>query len=303
MQGAVISGATGAIGRALILELCERGVAVLALVRREARIKNLPTHPLLTVKYCSLADLSTVKCDTGQKFEVFYHLAWAGTSGKAREDVPLQITNIAYATDAVLAAKRLGCSRFIGVGSQAEYGRVTGALTPETPAFPETAYGAAKLAAARLTRLMAESHGLSHVWVRVLSVFGPADGEGSLVSTAIREMSVHHSPPFTAATQIWDFLYAGDAARALFLLGELFTSREIYVLGSGTPRPLRAYIEEIRDVVAPELSLRFGEIPFPYGQVMHLEADISALTRDTGWRPQISFADGIRETALWQKTQ
>lgn len=303
MFGAVISGATGAIGRALILELCQNGVRVLALVRREARTENLPTHPLLEVKYCSLADLSTVSCDTGQKFDVFYHLAWAGTSGKAREDVPLQITNITYAADAVLAAKRLGCSRFIGVGSQAEYGRVTGALTPETPAFPETAYGSAKLAAGQLTRLIAENHGLSHAWVRVLSVFGPADGEGSLVSTAIREMSARHPPPFTAATQIWDFLYAGDAARALFLLGELSTSEKIYVLGSGTPRPLRAYIEEIRDVVAPGLHLRFGELPFASGQVMHLEADISALTRDTGWRPQIPFADGIRKTALWRQRQ
>ena len=303
MQGAVISGATGAIGRALILELCERGVSVLALVREGGRTKNLPTHPLLKVKYCSLADLSTVKPDTGQRFDVFYHLAWAGTSGKAREDVPLQITNIAYAADAVFAAKKLGCSRFIGVGSQAEYGRVSGALTPETPAFPETAYGAAKLAAGNLTRLLAEGHGLSHAWVRVLSVFGPADGEGSLVSTAIREMRAHNAPPFTAATQIWDFLYAGDAARALFLLGELSTSGKTYVLGSGAPRPLRAYIEEIRDVIAPGLNLSFGELPFSYGQVMHLEADISALTKDTDWRPQISFADGIRETALWQQTQ
>ena len=299
MRGAVISGATGAIGRALVLELCKNGVPVLALLRSEARLENLPTHPLLTVKCCALSELNALEPDTGQKFDVFYHLAWAGTAGKARDDVTQQIANISYAADAVLAAKRLGCSRFIGVGSQAEYGRVAGALTPETPAFPETAYGSAKLAAGKLTGLLAAQLSLSHVWVRVLSVYGPADGEGSLISTAIRSMLQGKAPRLTAATQIWDYLYAADAASALYLLGLGTVTGKVYVLGSGKARMLREYLEELRDVVAPGLPLRFGEVAFSPKQVMHLEADINALTRDTGWRPRISFSDGICETAAW----
>ncbi len=299
MQGAIISGATGAIGRALILELCKNGVHVLALVRTGARIENLPTHPLLTVKLCALSELNALKPDTGQEFDVFYHLAWAGTAGRARDDTALQIANISYAADAVLAAKRLGCRRFIGVGSQAEYGHVAVALQPEAPTFPETAYGAAKLAAGQLTRLLAAQHCLSHTWVRVLSVYGPADGVGSLISTAIRSMLLGQAPRLTAATQMWDYLYAADAARALYLLGLGTETGKVYVLGSGKARMLREYIEELRDVVAPGLPLRFGEIPYSPNQVMHLQADINALTRDTGWRPRISFSDGIRETAAW----
>ena len=301
MRSAVISGATGAIGRALALALCENGVQTLALVRPKARIENLPTHPLLTLKFCALAELKSLTPERGQKFDVFYHLAWAGTAGEGRDDVALQIANINYTADALLAAARLGCHRFIGIGSQAEYGRTSKILTPETPAFPETAYGAAKLASGHLTRLMAKKIGLTHAWVRVLSVYGPADRAESLVSTAIREMQAGISPRLTAATQIWDFLYAKDAAKALLLLGLQAKAGKTYVLGSGNARPLREYIEEIRDAVAPNLSLQFGDIPFKEGQVMHLAADISDLTRDTGWLPQISFSDGVRETALWWK--
>ena len=42
------------------------------------------------------------------------------------------------------------------------------------------------------------------------------------------------------------------------------------------------------------MPLTFGEIPYAEKQVMHLEADISTLTADTGWTPRVSFREGIR---------
>ena len=68
----------------------------------------------------------------------------------------------------------------------------------------------------------------------------------------------------------------------------------IYPLGSGQARPLREYFEMLRDAVDPALPLGLGEIPYPPNQVMHLEADISQLTRDTGFKPATPFETGIR---------
>ena len=68
-----------------------------------------------------------------------------------------------------------------------------------------------------------------------------------------------------------------------------------YVLGSGRARPLRDYIEELRDVAAPEGRLDIGRIPYGEKQVMYLCADVSSLWQDTGWQAQTSFAEGIRE--------
>ena len=70
----------------------------------------------------------------------------------------------------------------------------------------------------------------------------------------------------------------------------------IYPVGSGNARPLREYIEMIRDEIDPSLSLGFGEIPYGEKQVMHLEADISALKADTGFEPHTDFKIGIRKT-------
>jgi nucleoside-diphosphate-sugar epimerase len=69
----------------------------------------------------------------------------------------------------------------------------------------------------------------------------------------------------------------------------------IYPLGSGESRPLRDFFELLRDAVDPALPLGLGELPYPPNQVMRLEADISGLTRDTGFVPTIPFEVGIRE--------
>ena len=70
---------------------------------------------------------------------------------------------------------------------------------------------------------------------------------------------------------------------------------KIYVLGSGTVRPLKEYVFEIQQIVNPTCKIKFGAIPYSNNQVMHLQADISELNCDTGFSPVISFDNGIRE--------
>ena len=95
---------------------------------------------------------------------------------------------------------------------------------------------------------------------------------------------------------MWDYLYSGDAGRAFVLLGDRGVDGKTYVLGSGEVRPLRQYVEDIRDVVAPGAELAFGAIDYYPHQVMHLQADISELEKDTGWSPTLSFEEGIKKT-------
>lgn len=114
MKRAIITGATGAIGTALIKELIDAESEILVLTREDSkRNQNIPVHPLVQKKYCSLNELSDLENDTGKNYDVFYHFAWSGTSGLARNDMYMQNLNVKYALDAVGAAKRFGCSTFI----------------------------------------------------------------------------------------------------------------------------------------------------------------------------------------------
>lgn len=302
----IITGPTGAIGMALIKKYLEANAQITAICHKgSARIKQIPICENVKVIEADLSDLKNLcKADIGlkkeEKADIFYHFAWAGTTGQARNNMPLQIENIQYTIDAVQLASRLGCHTFIGAGSQAEYGRVEGMLTADTPVFPENGYGMAKLCAGQMSRQQCETLGIRHVWTRILSVYGPYDGAGAMVTSTITKLLRGERAGFTPGEQMWDYLYSEDAAQAMYLLGQRGQHGKTYVLGSGQVRRLKEYILQIEEAVKECCenvgTLGFGDMPYCEKQVMYLGADITQLREDTGYEPMISFEDGIRRT-------
>lgn len=305
IQTAVVTGPTGAIGIALCEKLLRENVTVYAVCRPgSSRIKDLPKAAALHVVECDAKELATLPQKMeGVSVDAFFHFAWAHTIGQGRNDMPAQIENIQSTIDAVRAAKALGCQVFLGAGSQAEYGRVEGLLKSDTPAFPENGYGMAKLCAGQMSRVEAKALDIDHVWVRILSVYGPHDGPMTMISGTIRKLLAGERPALTAGIQRWDYLYAGDAADAFYLAACHGRNGAVYPLGSGQAMPLKDYIIQMRDAIDPALPLGFGEVPYGPLQVMHLQADISALQADTGFVPKTPFAEGIRRTMDWVKRE
>lgn len=315
IKTAVITGATGMIGMALTEYLLTQGMTVAACVRpgtaRRDRLEELEKAGRQGRLHIVEADLEALKEDSTCEAlrdllvsaDAFFHLGWAGTFGAAaRNDMPLQYKNIGYTLTAAELAGKLGCKVFVGAGSQAEYGRVPEGqkLSAVTPAFPENGYGMAKLAAGQMSRILCEEMGMSHIWMRILSIYGAWDTEKTMVMSATDTLLNGGRPVFSAGEQLWDYLYVKDAARALYLAAESGRSGSIYPLGSGKARPLKEYIEEIREVVNPCAELGIGELPYAQKQVMYLCADIEELTKDTGFVPEYTFQEGIRETAAWR---
>lgn len=304
MKRAIITGATGAIGNALLRELIARNVEVLVFIRDESkRNSTIPEHPLITKISCDLSQLADIQNNSGKQYDVFFHLAWEGALGPGRDDMYLQNRNVQYALDAVGAASRFGCNTFIGAGSQAEYGRYEGLLNAEVPVFPETGYGIAKLCAGLMSKIECKKYGMRHIWTRILSIYGPYDGEKTMVSSTILKLLKGERPSLTLCEQKWDYLYCDDAARALILLAESGRDGKTYCIGSGQAHPLREYVEMIREKANPSAELGIGEIAYGERQVMHLQADITELQKDTGFMPEISFEEGIKNTVVWMKSR
>lgn len=296
MKKAIITGPTGAIGMALIGKLLQEGADVLAIVHRGSqRTDQIPKHPRLQLIEADLKDLADITLQE-QDWEVFYHLAWGGTFGDARNNLECQIDNIRFTLDAVRLAHRSGCSTFIGAGSQAEYGRYEGVLQAHTPTYPENGYGMAKLCAGQMSRQLCEQLGMNHIWTRILSVYGPYDGENTMISSAIRNLAAGKPTHFTKGEQLWDYLYSGDAADIFYLLGLHGKSGKTYVVGSGTARPLREYIETLAKKLGVGGNLGIGDVPYTDKQVMHLKADIRPLLEDLGYVPGTGFDEGIEAT-------
>ena len=303
MKRAIVTGPTGAIGVALIQALVEQNVEVLAIVRKGSkRIGNIPQSEYVRIVEFDLLELKKLPETEKEEYDVFYHLGWDGTFGNSRNNMQGQLQNIQYALDAVECARKMGCKKFVGAGSQAESGRVEGKLSAKTSAFPENGYGIAKLCAGQMTRILCEQKGMEHIWVRILSVYGPYDGENTMVMSTVSKLLKGERPSFTKGEQMWDYLYSKDAGRALYLVGEKGIHGKIYCLGSGCVKPLKEYIEDIRNNIEPKKELKFGEIAYGANQVMYLCADIRELAQDTGFRPQYDFEKGIKETIDWCKS-
>lgn len=296
-KSAVVTGATGMIGIALIKKLLQENYTVYAVIRPSSpRTANLPVHRDLHIIECDLNNYHTLHELIPGKADMFFHLAWDGTYGDSRNDMHLQCRNTDAAVTAADAALKLGCSVFVGAGSQAEYGRCSGMISPYTEENPENGYGIAKLTAGRMTRIICRKNGIKHIWCRILSVYGPFDSERSMVMSGIISMLKGENPLYTKGEQEWDYLYCDDAAEALFLSAEKGQDGSVYCIGSGRTRLLKDYIYAIRDAAAPDCEPQLGAIPYFENQVMYLCADISSLTADTGFTPSVSFEEGIKRT-------
>ena len=101
--------------------------------------------------------------------------------------------------------------------------------------------------------------GRGHIWTRILSVYGPHDGPATMISGTIRKLLHGEKPALTAGIQQWDYLYAADAAAAFYALAVSGQDGRVYPLGSGTARPLKDYIEALRDAIDPALPLGLGD--------------------------------------------
>lgn len=301
MRKVVITGATGMIGISLIKYLLSQNIEILAIIRKNSKRKSeLPNDKKLKVIEYNLNELKYLDINEND-YDVFYHFGWDGTFGDERNDKEKQLLNIEYTKDAVYLAKRLGCKTFIGAGSQAEFGRVEGVINKKTHPKPENEYGKAKFQACLESRKIANNLKIKHIWSRIFSIYGPYDGENTMVMSSIREMLQGNSPEYTEGNQDWDYLYIEDAVRALFLIAENGKNNKVYFIAYGKTRKLYEYIEIIKNNINPNIILKLGAKPYAENQVMNLNVDISELEKECGFKPQYTFEEGILKTIKWYK--
>jgi nucleoside-diphosphate-sugar epimerase len=300
----IISGATGMLGLALVRKCIAQDTAVVALIQNNSRRKHLlPEHDRLSTIECDLAEYQNFAKIPQDSYDVFFHFAWDGVCGDVRNSVVRQNENVVHTIGALHLASRLRAKRFVGVGSQAEYGPVQGIVPEGRKVSPASAYGVAKYAAGRFCSILADQLGIEFIWTRVFSTYGINDMDSTMIMYCVNALLRKEKPVLTKCGQMWDYLNCDDAANAYYLLGSNGVPGKTYNIGSGEARPLSEYVMVIRDSIDRSLDLGMGEKEYGPDQIMYLCADISELTQDTGFVPRIVFEDGIRETIEWVKRE
>lgn len=294
MKRVVITGATSMIGGALVKECIKNEVEVLAIVRKQSlHLDRLPESGLLQIYECNLQELGSIT-DIQKSYDVFYHLAWDYTSKTYRDNPIAQAKNIQYTFDAVNLAHKLGCKKFVGAGSQAEYGCIDGMIVPDTPVNTLVSYGVAKYAAGMLSRKLCDSYEMVCIWARIFSVYGRYDNEGIMLNYAIDRFIAGEPANFSVATQNWDYLHEKDAGRMFFLIGEHAESSKVYCIASGESKPLKEFILDVRDICGSTAECIFAE-EVPTQKLVSLQTKIDDLVNDIEYKPQIAFREGVKD--------
>jgi len=301
MTRVLVTGGAGFVGARVVHRLLERGCEVVLLLRETSNTRRLNG----VLKRCTVlhGDLTHVEHLRGplKDFapEGVLHLAWEGVKGAERNH-PVQLSNVSTSMALFRLTGDIGCESFVGLGSQAEYGLLSGCIDERTPTRPTTTYGAAKLATGCVLERAAAAAGRPFAWLRLFSSYGPDDDPSWLIPYIIRTLLAGERPKLTKAEQVWDYIHVDDVAEAIIAVLQTQASG-IFNLGSGEARPLRKIVECLRDEIDPALPLGFGEIEYRPDQVMHLESDISALRAATGWAPRVFLERGLADTIEWHR--
>lgn len=294
----IVTGATSFISITLIEQLLEKNYSVFAIARPNSTGLNLISSSKgLTIIESELSDLEKLDLDNITECSTLFHIGWTSDFVNSRYNLDGQLKNVEYTLGAVELAKRYSCKSFVGIGSQAECGRVKSPISAHTPDKPENAYGIAKCKAAELSLRLCEQYGIRHHWPRLLSAYGPYDKSHTFIMSCLNACLNNQFIELTACEQIWDFIYVEDVARALILIAGSGRHGVKYPIASGIHKSLYKYVEEIVDLTGTDILVRgIGKKEYDANQVMNLCGDISETTRDTGFYPEISFREGIKRT-------
>jgi len=283
MKSAIVTGAAGFAGLNLVEQLLKNEYKVYGIVRPGSPNNGrLPHDPAFIKVELEAADYSLIPEHIPGSCELFYHMTWGG----GRYDFDAQIKNIDFTLDALKSAAKLGCRKFIGTGSQAEYGVKRELITENMNLEPFCSYGASKVAACQLSRNLAKQLQIEWCWGRIFSLYGKYEPSGRMLPDLIAKLKKNEEIHLSSCRQMWDYLEAVDAADAFIAIGEKGHDGEIYNVANGDFHELRWFTEEMKRKLNSSSELIYGEDPDPF---VSLQPSVKKLREHTGWSPKIPF--------------
>ena len=301
----LVTGGAGFIGSHVADRFIALGheVAVLDNLSTGLR-RNLPSAARFY--HADLADSAGVdRCLAEFRPEVVDHHAAQVDVRRSVEDPAFDATvNILGGLHLLLACTRHGVRKLI-------YSSTGGALygegrflpaTEDHPVNPESPYGASKHTFEHYLYLWKPLHGLDYTVLRYPNVYGPRQnphGEAGVNAIFIGLMLRGERPRiFGDGEQVRDYLFVGDVVAGNELaLGA--GSGAMLNLGTGVPTSVNQIYRELQKVIG------FKEEPIYEparpGEIQRIYLDATRARETLGWRPTVSFADGLRQTVEWAK--
>ena len=280
----ILTGSSGFFGSYIVKELLENNHEVIVLLRIESNKKRLDIFKNHTgYKEYFIDDEDIVKKVSNFKPDIFIHSAWKGVDNLKRNDFTNIEENINILTKSIDLANKIGCRKWIGVGSLTEYGNLEKMYFEDNVPIPTTIYAKTKLICCMLSRLMCESLTMQWNWVRLGPIYGVGDNENWLIPYLIKSLKKGETPKLTKCEQIWDYLHVEDAAEAIVKLA-ISNNDGIYNLCSSLPIQLNEIVRLV--FFGTQIEPLLGHLKYNEDQLMYMVGSNEKLKKTIDWEPQ-----------------
>jgi dTDP-6-deoxy-L-talose 4-dehydrogenase (NAD+) len=258
MTRVLITGANGFVGRQIIRSLDIKDIDLIPIVRegKESTVSNFKNvKKIITSKNLFAEDASWWE-DQCEDVDIVIHAAWYVETGKYQDsskNIDCLIGSLKLAKGAVKA----GVSRFLGLGTCAEYDQSQGALTIDTPLKPLTTYAAAKASLFTTLSQWLPRENISFAWIRIFYLYGEGEDQKRLVPYVRSQILQGDFVDLTSGKQVRDFM---DVAEAGKKIAGISLNNQIGAINlcSGIPITVRQFVEKIADEYGRKDLLRFG---------------------------------------------
>ncbi|WP_159784567.1 NAD-dependent epimerase/dehydratase family protein [Sodalinema gerasimenkoae] len=307
MKKAIVTGATGFIGSVFVAYLMKSGIEVLALGRKslnevsDRERKRLAGAAYLRLDMNEIAllskELSGIGWNVGDDC-IFFNLAWGGVNGLSDLNIEAQMKNVIWSVSALDTASRIGCRRFIQVGTMEEaftYKYLDLDHNTSNKYNRHVIYSVAKIAAKRALKIKASQIGIEFIYVLHSHVMGPNDTKDSFLQVTLQKLIKGDDLIFSTGEQYFDVISVKDCVYGYYLIGQRGVPGSEYWVGSGDPRRLREYVERMYRLFPSGQEMQFGKLPYNDIVLNKEDFSIKLLAEHTGYAPTMTYEETVKE--------
>lgn len=256
-------------------------------------------------QFCFLQhDICDISCLELPDWPIDYLVHFAAESHVDRsilDGAPFVRTNV-LGTQALLDfSRRNSVGRFVHVSTDEVYGELgdTGYFTEETPLAPNSPYSASKAGSDLLVRSYVETHGLNAVITRCSNNYGPYQFPEKLIPLMISNaLSNKPLPVYGKGLNVRDWIYVEDHCAGVDLATRQGEKGEVYNFGGDSEMK---NIDVVKNILShlkkPESLITYVEDR--KGHDFRYAIDFSKAKKTLGWRPSVTFEEGLRKTIEW----